>query len=169
MRQTNYPPNSMNENNMNNPPSDNNPMSEEWNNQMSDNHTEPSFPDLNDDKEPREGFTFKWINLFLGVGIFLWMSQGGNVFTDDYSFYIYLAIVVVIHELGHVIAGKSFGCFIKEMQVFFLPFVSYRPKQDSGISNGVWAYFLSVVSPCSNHGHQTSRISRIVGKWERWE
>ena len=169
MRQTNYPPNSMNENNMNNPPSDNNPMSEEWNNQMSDNHTEPSFPDLNDDKEPREGFTFKWINLFLGVAIFLWLSQGGNVFTDDYSFYIYLAIVVVIHEMGHVIAGKSFGCFIKEMQVFFLPFVSYRPKQDSVTNSWRDIKWSLGVLPLGGVTVFKSRASDIADLTDSWE
>lgn len=75
--------------------------------------------------------TFKWFNLFLGVAIFFWLSDGGYLFNNDWGFYLYLCIVVIIHELGHVIVGKSFGCFIKEMQVFFLPFVSYKPKQVS--------------------------------------
>lgn len=48
-------------------------------------------------------------------------------------------IVVLIHELGHVIMGKSFGCNIKEMQMFFLPFISYKHRQvavGGEISNG---------------------------------
>ena len=80
------------------------------------------------EQEPQNGLTFNWLNLFLGVAFFMWLTEGSNLFTDDWTFYIYLALVVVIHELGHVIVGKSFGCFIKEMQVFFLPFVSYQPK-----------------------------------------
>ena len=108
-------------------------MTEERNEQMTDTNMEPTphLSDFNDDNTPQEGFTFKWFNLFIGVAICLWMTQGGNLFSDNWSFYIYLCIVVIIHELGHVIMGKSFGCLIKEMQVFFLPFISYKPKQDS--------------------------------------
>lgn len=83
------------------------------------------------DKKPKDGFTFNWFNLFLGLALFIGLSYDRTFFTNDYSFYIYLAIVVVIHELGHVIVGRSFGCIIKEMQVFFLSFVSYKPTQDS--------------------------------------
>ena len=76
--------------------------------------------------KPKDGFTFNWLNLFLGAAICYMMTNGA--ITDDWTFYLYLGIAVVVHELGHVIMGKSFGCFIKEMQVFFLPFVSYKPK-----------------------------------------
>lgn len=90
----------------------------------------PLSPNDEDDDEPQYGLTFKWVNLIIGAAIVFWLSTGGNsFFTDDWSFYLSLAIVVIIHELGHVIAGKSFGCVIREMQVFFLPFISYRPKQ----------------------------------------
>jgi len=102
--------------------------------QTSDNEAEQTPPpsDLDDDREPqdaKEGFTFNWLNLVIGVAIFLWLSKGGDIFSDDWGVYPYLAIVVVIHELGHLIMGRSFGCHIKEMQVFFLPFVSYKPEQ----------------------------------------
>ena len=76
--------------------------------------------------EPKNGFTFNWLNLFLGAAICYMMTNGA--ITDDWTFYLNLGIAVVIHELGHVIMGKSFGCAIKEMQVFLLPFVSYKPK-----------------------------------------
>ena len=76
--------------------------------------------------EPKNGFTFNWLNLFLGAAICYMMANGA--ITDDWTFYLNLGIAVVIHELGHVIMGKSFGCAIKEMQVFLLPFVSYKPK-----------------------------------------
>ena len=107
--------NNMNENEINNYPSESNPL--------------PSAP--NEYKGPKDGFSFKWINLVLGVAFCIMWAEGSS----DWSFYIYLAIVVLIHELGHVVMGKSFGCNIKEMQVFFLPFVSYKPKQVPGGSS----------------------------------
>jgi membrane-associated protease RseP (regulator of RpoE activity) len=105
---------------------------EERQEQMTDMNYEPST-NPNDENESRDGVTFNWFNLFLGVAIFLCL--GSDMLSGDWGFYLYLSIVVVIHELGHVIAGKSFGCFIKEMQVFLLPFVSYKPRQDSGGSS----------------------------------
>lgn len=92
----------------------------------------PPSSDLNDKKKNQDGFTLNWFNLFLGVAICFYLSQGDSVFSSNWTFYLYLAIVVVIHELGHVIMGKSFGCHIKQMQVFFLPFITYKPRHDSG-------------------------------------
>ena len=100
--------------------------------------SEQSSSEMNDNKQsqkPQEGLTFKWINLLFGAVIFLGLSKGGDFFTNDWTVYIYLAVVVIIHELGHVIAGKSFGCYIQEMQVFFLSFISYKPKQKPGGSS----------------------------------
>ena len=98
---------------------------------------EPTMPSphQNENKEPREGFSFNWLNLLLGVAFYFWWFQGSNELSENLTFYLYLAIVVVIHELGHVIMGKSFGCSIKEMQVFFLSFVSYKPKNNPGSSS----------------------------------
>ena len=93
------------------------------------NENEINYAPSESNPEPKEGFTFKWFNLLLGAAIFLWMTDGSNPFTTDWTFYLSLAVVVIIHELGHVIFGKSFGCFIQEMQVFFLSFISYKPKQ----------------------------------------
>ena len=87
--------------------------------------------ELNENKGPKEGFSFNWITFALGVAFWYWWCEG-NV---DWIFYIYLAIVVLIHELGHVIMGTSFGCRIKVMQVFFIPFLTYRPKQ---VPKGGW-------------------------------
>ena len=123
----------MNENEINNLPSENDSVSsEERHDSMSDIDMEPSSPstDLNEEIEQREGFTFNWFNLFLGVAFCFFVSQGGSVFSDDWTFYLYLSIVVIIHELGHVVFGKSFGCLIKEMQVFFLTFLSYKPHEE---------------------------------------
>lgn len=123
----------MNVNESNNLPSENAPLhTEGMTNQISDIGTEqqPTQPsDNKEDIKPKEGFSFNLINLILGVVFCSWMFDGDNIFTDN--FFIYLCIVVIIHELGHVIIGKSFGCVINGVQIFFLPFVSYKPKQDS--------------------------------------
>ncbi len=102
----------MNENENNNYPSERDPV--------------PSV-DMNDNR-PQDGFSFKRINLVLGVAFCILWAEGSS----DWTFYLYLAIVVLIHELGHLVMGKSFWCNIREMQVFFLPFVSYKPKQVPG-------------------------------------
>ena len=96
-----------------------------------DNGNRPLSSYLNEGNEPKDGFSFNFLNLVLGVAIFVWMTSGSGMFSDDWMFYIYLCIAVVVHELGHVVMGKSFGCSIKEMQVFFLPFVSYKSKRAS--------------------------------------
>lgn len=97
------------------------------------NRVESSRP--NDHNEKQDGFSFNMLNLVLGVAVCVWMTSGSGPITDDWPFYIYLCVAVVIHELGHVVMGKSFGCFIKEMQVFFLPFISYKPKRVVGGSS----------------------------------
>ena len=83
----------------------------------------------------KEGFSFNGLNLVLGVALFFWLSEGSSFFSDDWTIYLYLAVVVIIHELGHVVMGKTFGCMIREMQVFFLSFISYKPKQQPGGSS----------------------------------
>lgn len=88
----------------------------------------PSSSNLNNDQKPQEGFTFNWFNLFVGMAILFGLSNG-DILSSDWTLYIYLAVVVIIHELGHVIIGKSFGCVIQEMQVFFLSFISYKHRQ----------------------------------------
>ena len=110
----------MSENEINNYPVENNSVPAE------EVNLEP-----NEDKGPKEGFSFNWIAFALGVAFWYWWCEG-NV---DWIFYIYLAIVVLIHELGHVIIGTSFGCRIREMQVFFIPFLTYIPKQ---VPEGGW-------------------------------
>ena len=102
---------------------------------FSDNSRVPSSSYQNDGNRSQEGFSFNMLNLVLGVAVCLWMTNGSSLFTDDWTFYLYLCIAVVIHELGHVVMGKSFGCHIKEMQVFFLPFISYKPKRVAGGSS----------------------------------
>lgn len=81
----------------------------------------------------RDGLTFNWLNFVIGAAVLAYFLIKDSW---SYSFIIYLAIVVIIHELGHVIAGLSFGCGIKEMKVFFLSFLSYKPKWTRG---GTWS------------------------------
>lgn len=126
----------MNENEINKPSSMGNALpDDEWNGQMSDMRSASPLAGPQDDEEQHEGFSFKWVNLLIGAAVCLWWFQGSDGLSVNWSFYLYLAVVVVIHELGHVIAGKSFGCLIKEMQVFFLPFVSYKSKHHPGGSS----------------------------------
>lgn len=96
---------------------------------------------FDDNEEPKAGFTFKWFNLLLGVAICFWWFDGKSGLAGNFSFYLCLCLAVLIHELGHVIFGKFFGCSIQEMQVFFLPFVSYKPRQQEGNSwrNIIWS------------------------------
>ena len=130
----------MNENEINHHPLESNPVpAEEGNGQVSDIYKEPAISSLdsNGNTAPKYGITFNWTNLLIGAFLFFGLFNGSKIFTGDGdgTIYLYLAIVVIIHELGHVIAGKSFGCFIKEMQVFFFSFISYKPKQYPGGSS----------------------------------
>ena len=68
------------------------------------------------------GFTFNWMNLIIGAAVFYFG------FSIRWPFLISLLIVIIIHEMGHIIIGKKFGCMINEVQVFFLSFISYKPK-----------------------------------------
>lgn len=106
------------------------PYEEEMKEPISDNQIEPtpSFPGTEEKTAPKDGFTFNGFNLFLGLALLFWFSKG-SIITGDWTFYLYLAIAVIIHELGHVIMGKSFGCIIQEMQVFFLCIISYKPRE----------------------------------------
>ena len=106
------------------------PYEEEMKEPISDNQIEPtpSFPGTEEKTAPKDGFTFNGFNLFLGLALLFWFSKG-SIITGEWTFYLYLAIAVIIHELGHVVMGKSFGCIIQEMQVFFLSFISYKPRE----------------------------------------
>ena len=121
----------MNENEINNFPSENGPVPmEDRDEQMSDNYTESEPPSSGyiDDDEPQEGFSFNLSSLFIGLAMCFVMFQGTNIFTD-WQYILSLSAVIIIHEMGHVTFGKMFGCVIKEMQVFFIPFISYKPRQ----------------------------------------
>lgn len=74
--------------------------------------------------DPQGELTVNWLILFIGVAACTWYFLSGS----DWQFILCLAVIVLIHEMGHVIVGKSFGCYITEMQVFYLTFLSYKPK-----------------------------------------
>ena len=74
------------------------------------------------DFDPNDGWSFEWGKLAIGVAICYYF------FNTHWTMFLFLALVVIIHELGHVVFGKLFGCYVKEMQVFLLSFVSYKPR-----------------------------------------
>ncbi len=82
------------------------------------------------DEELPAGWTFQWGKLVIGVAVCYYF------FNTNLSVFLYFALVVIIHELGHVVLGKLFGCFVTEMQVFLLSFVSYKPAERTG--GGSW-------------------------------
>ena len=131
----------MNDNEIDNYPSESDNMPTEGRyEQMFGNNMEATPPssDHDDDERPKEGFTFKWFNLFMGLAICFFLFQGSDALAGNWPFFFYLSVVVLIHEMGHVIAGKSFGCVINEMQVFFLPFVSYIPTKEKDSEGNSW-------------------------------
>ena len=92
---------------------------------MEDNDIQ-NLPDELQDCHGDSGFTFHWLQLLIGAGIcYYWFYQ-------SWTSMLALALVVIIHELGHVVAGRIFGCRIDEMQVFLLCFASYKPKPKRG-------------------------------------
>jgi len=132
----------MNENEINNQSIEEQPVHvDEENGNPIDVYMGPTQPssDLYDEEDEKdeveEGFSFHWAQLLYGIAICLWFSLGDSTFFTNWTFYLYLGAVIIIHELGHVVFGKTFGCHIKEMQVFFFPFVSYKPRKVAGGSS----------------------------------
>ncbi len=126
----------MNDNETNKFPTENDPLtSEEREEQMADEQSEPLSPEVTDEEEPQEGFTFNMSSLVIGVA-FCFFMFGESLSSGNWTFLLYLFAVVIIHEMGHVTAGKIFGCAIQEMQVFFFPFLTYKPRRDD--ESGSW-------------------------------
>ena len=93
---------------------------------MEDNNIQNLPDEQLQDRHGDSGFTFHWLQLLIGAGIcYYWFYQSWTSMLE-------LALVVIIHELGHVVAGRIFGCRIDEMQVFLLCFASYKPKPKRG-------------------------------------
>lgn len=125
----------MNDNETNKFPTENDPLtSEEREEQMADGQHVLSSGNAGEE-EPQEGFAFDMTSLVIGAAIGIYMFKE-SLFSGNWAFLLYLFAVVIIHEIGHVIAGKLFGCAIQEMQVFFFPFISYKPRQ--GDVGGSW-------------------------------
>ena len=126
----------MNDNETNKFPTENDPLtSEEREEQMADEQSEPLSPEVTDEEEPQEGFAFDMTSLVIGVA-FCFFMFGESLSSGNWTFLLYLFAVVIIHEMGHVTAGKIFGCAIQEMQVFFFPFLTYKPRRDD--ESGSW-------------------------------
>ena len=126
----------MNDNETNKFPTENDLLtSEEREEQMADEQSEPLSPEVTDEEEPQEGFTFNMSSLVIGVA-FCFFMFGESLSSGNWTFLLYLFAVVIIHEMGHVTAGKIFGCAIQEMQVFFFPFLTYKPRRDD--ESGSW-------------------------------
>lgn len=123
---------------------------------------EPPTPPTPAPKEKYpEGISFNWVPLVIAV---MFCISGA---VSDWDFYLTLAVVVIIHELGHVIIGKSFGCDIAEMQVFFFSFISYRPKQKPGGSSWRNITWSLGVLPWGGFTTFKARVSPVPGMYSR--
>lgn len=70
---------------------------------------------------------FNWLPLAIAIVV----AVSGYV--GDLSYYlIYVPVVILIHELGHVVLGRLFKCEVEKLQIFFFPFITYQPKQRGG-------------------------------------
>ena len=72
-------------------------------------------------------FTFNWLGFAILVYILLKSSFGQGT---GFQFYLMLAIVVLLHELGHTAMGLLFKCRIREVQLFFISVISYKMTDD---------------------------------------
>lgn len=123
---------------------------------------EPPTPPAPAPKEKYpEGISFNWVPLVIAV---MFCISGA---VSDWNFYLTLAVAVIIHELGHVIIGKSFGCDIAEMQVFFFSFISYRPKQKPGGSSWRNITWSLGVLPWGGFTTFKARVSPVPGMYSR--
>lgn len=53
-------------------------------------------------------------------------------FTPSYGVLAaYLAVVVLLHELGHYVAGRAFHCVMRKVSLFFIPAISYKHNSHS--------------------------------------
>lgn len=121
----------------------------------------PTPPTSDPNEKYPEGISFNWVPLAIAV---MFCISGA---VSDWSFYLTLAVAVIIHELGHVIIGKSFGCDIAEMQVFFFTFISYRPKQIPGGSSWRNITWSLGVLPWGGFTTFKARVSTIPGMYSR--
>lgn len=126
-----------------------------------ENELDNEIDNLPDGKESKEGLTFHPFKLITGVVISFFLLY------EDWELLLSFAIVFFLHELGHVIVGKSFGCVIEEMQVFLLSFVSYKPKYDNDSSS--WKNIKWSLGTLPLGGFTTFKTLSIESKtaWQR--
>lgn len=77
-------------------------------------------------EDEQTGFEFHG----LGFVVMAMMLVNAWVKPSGFVFYACIGLVVLVHELGHAIAGLSFKCSIKSVQVFFLSCISYKASAD---------------------------------------
>lgn len=97
-----------------------------YDNRPKDREIGPGMPPAPADDDQPTGLSFNWVPLAIAAMLCL------SGFVDNWTFYLYLAVAVIIHELGHVMVAKRFGCAIDRIQVFFFAFVSYKPRPMTG-------------------------------------
>jgi membrane-associated protease RseP (regulator of RpoE activity) len=71
----------------------------------------------------------------LGVVIFLAIIVYCATSPAYLSFLLCLSINVLLHELGHYIAGRFFKCKMNEVSLFFVPAVTYESNESRNIYN----------------------------------
>lgn len=76
-----------------------------------------------------------WLTFFITLALFAWLSGG----FDDPAILAILIAVLLIHELGHLVAMKMFG--YRDVRMFFIPLfgaaVSGRPQGVAAWKRGV--------------------------------
>ena len=89
-----------------------------------------------DEVDNRAGFHFSPLGIVIAVLAVIYCAFGDY----DGAYFIILSIVVLIHELGHYTMARAMGCEIKEVQLFFLQAISYRPagRTPDGLPRTTW-------------------------------
>lgn len=108
-------------------------------------------------------FGFKINEIKIIINPFFWLIIVGALFTGQFIEIITLFAVVVIHELGHLFAAKSYGWQIKEIQL--LPFGGMaQMKQDN---DSIWEEFIvALAGPIQNFFMIIVAISFLkIGLW----
>ena len=97
-------------------------------------------PSLNDEPRPHEGlppasyqddngFSFNSLGVVLLVLLVVY-----SVLTPEHGIVIFcLAINVLLHELGHYAAGRTFKCVMCKVSIFLIPAISYKANSCSSL------------------------------------
>jgi len=84
----------------------------------------------------------KKLKIKLKINHFFWLVIIGSIITGQFFEIITLFAVVIIHELGHVFAAKSYGWEILEIEL--LPFGGVAKVEQRGDS--IWEEFIVAIS-----------------------